>query len=222
MTKLKLYYDGWLVLPPSLRRQLDLSTGAVLEAELIDGTIVLRPRAVAQGVTATAPEQEASEPHTPGALPAPELAAPTKRKPGRPRKVPVGEQLQLMPSGMQGDALRLTQHEPELKPETSVAEPSAPMAKARRPRGRPRKVAVAPEIEPASLADIDAHSELRRKVMLPSAIHEHGPVRGRRSGRAVPSSGYEREERRPFARVEVRKLGPGRGHNRPRGSQSQA
>ena len=30
------------------------------------------------------------------------------------------------------------------------------------------------------------------------------------------SSGGEREERRPFRNVEVRKLGPGRRHNQPR------
>jgi hypothetical protein len=38
----------------------------------------------------------------------------------------------------------------------------------------------------------------------------------RRPARVTFDTGYEREERRPFRQVEVRKLGPGRGHNRSR------
>ena len=83
-----------------------------------------------------------------------------------------------------------------------------------------RKGTVTEEIEPASLASEDARSELRRKVVLPSAIHEHGAVRGRRATRSVSGTGHEREERRPFRQVEVRKLALGRGHNRPRGLSS--
>ncbi|HEX6010508.1 MAG TPA: hypothetical protein VFY87_01625, partial [Geminicoccaceae bacterium] len=36
-------------------------------------------------------------------------------------------------------------------------------------------------------------------------------------GRIRGDSGFQPVERRPFRNVEVRKLGPGRGHNRPRG-----
>ena len=61
MTRLKLHYDGWLALPPAFRRALGLSTGAPLEAELIDGAIVLRPVAKttpkAKAATAAGPEQ---------------------------------------------------------------------------------------------------------------------------------------------------------------------
>ena len=35
--------------------------------------------------------------------------------------------------------------------------------------------------------------------------------------RARGDTGFQPVERRPFRNVEVRKLGPGRGHNRPRG-----
>ena len=52
MTKLKLYYAGWLALPAALRQKLDLGTDAVLEAELVDGTIVLRPVVKAKGLAA--------------------------------------------------------------------------------------------------------------------------------------------------------------------------
>ena len=43
MATLKLHYDGWLVLPAGLRRTLELESGDRLEAELVDGAIVLRP-----------------------------------------------------------------------------------------------------------------------------------------------------------------------------------
>ena len=45
MATLKLRYDGWLALPADLRRQLGLSSGDRLEAELAQGAIVLRPAA---------------------------------------------------------------------------------------------------------------------------------------------------------------------------------
>ena len=45
MSSVKVHYDGWLALPETLRRRLDLTTGMELEVELIDGTIVLRPAA---------------------------------------------------------------------------------------------------------------------------------------------------------------------------------
>ena len=43
MTTLKLHYDGWLALPADLRRKLGLGKGQALEAQLVGGTIVLRP-----------------------------------------------------------------------------------------------------------------------------------------------------------------------------------
>ena len=223
VTKLKLYYDGWLALPADLRRTLNLGHDAVLEAELVDGTIVLRPAAKSQGKIKSAPEPHAGKP------PALEMlsvsggptTAPEKRKPGRPRKAPADEQLKLGADSLPSETVPLADNEPERRPEAYGAEQSTPATTSRRPRGRPRRVATIPDSEPASLVSVGTGSELRRKVVLPSALHEHGPVRGRRSVRAIPSTGHEREERRPFRQVEVRKLGPGRGHNRPRGSQLQ-
>jgi AbrB family looped-hinge helix DNA binding protein len=43
MTTLKLHYEGWLALPAGLRQKLGLKSGDQLEAELVRGTIVLRP-----------------------------------------------------------------------------------------------------------------------------------------------------------------------------------
>jgi AbrB family looped-hinge helix DNA binding protein len=43
MATLKLHYEGWLALPAGLRQKLGLKSGDQLEAELVRGTIVLRP-----------------------------------------------------------------------------------------------------------------------------------------------------------------------------------
>ena len=48
MPTLKLHYDGWLLLPAALRRQLGLNSGDRLDVQLVDGTIVLRPAARAK------------------------------------------------------------------------------------------------------------------------------------------------------------------------------
>ena len=86
MTKLKLYYEGWLALPETFRQALGLNTNAVLEAELVAGTIVLRPAGEGRG--ATRPEPEAADlPSLVTQPPAPALTeVPARRKPGRPRK----------------------------------------------------------------------------------------------------------------------------------------
>ena len=55
MTTLKLHYDGWLALPADFRRKLGLGKGQALEAQLVGGTIVLRP---AGGKAAEALEAE--------------------------------------------------------------------------------------------------------------------------------------------------------------------
>src|SRR3954453_7876256 len=43
MATLRIHYEGWVALPESFRRKLGLESGAEIEAELVDGTIVLRP-----------------------------------------------------------------------------------------------------------------------------------------------------------------------------------
>ena len=56
MTTLKLYYGGWLALPAALRRTLGVGTGDRLEAELVDGTLRLRPAARIKNAAENAPE----------------------------------------------------------------------------------------------------------------------------------------------------------------------
>jgi antitoxin component of MazEF toxin-antitoxin module len=97
MPRLKLHFDGWLSLPAHFRQQLGLDAGDEIEAELVDGTIVLRPgkgsAKAAQGGIApdaaeamptpsilAAPVQDAERPAT-----APEATPPPKRR-GRPPK----------------------------------------------------------------------------------------------------------------------------------------
>src|SRR4051794_3147874 len=97
MPRLKLHYEGWVALPPAFRRRLGLEQGDEIEAELVEGTIVLRPskgsaKAVEEGV---APEaamtrpaspvlaSEAREPDQPGTAPE---APPAPRRRGRPPK----------------------------------------------------------------------------------------------------------------------------------------
>jgi bifunctional DNA-binding transcriptional regulator/antitoxin component of YhaV-PrlF toxin-antitoxin module len=42
VTRVKVHYEGWVALPVDFRRSLGLEAGAELEAELVDGTIVMR------------------------------------------------------------------------------------------------------------------------------------------------------------------------------------
>src|SRR3954464_15593073 len=75
MATLRVHYDGWVALPESFRRKLGLERGDDLEAELVEGTIVLRPstgsaKAVQEGV---APEAAEAMP-APSALAAAALA----------------------------------------------------------------------------------------------------------------------------------------------------
>ena len=65
MTVVRIHDDGWLALPAAFRRTLGLGTNAVLEAELVDGTIVLRPATATRAKSPTEIElEEASEPST--------------------------------------------------------------------------------------------------------------------------------------------------------------
>jgi bifunctional DNA-binding transcriptional regulator/antitoxin component of YhaV-PrlF toxin-antitoxin module len=190
MTTLKLHFDGWLALPADLRRKLGLGSGARLEADLVDGAIVLRPAARARRPERR--EREAIDPSTAETPSIPEATAgpaAAKRKPGRPWKVAVAGEL---------------------------ADASAP----RRARGRPRKAAApAPEPGPAVLPVVAVGTpKLVKKADLQpkAALQDSAPPAAGTLGRVRNDAGSRFEERRPFRHVEVRKLGPGRGHNRPR------
>jgi len=196
---LKLHYDGWLVLPAGLRRTLELESGDRLEAELVDGAIVLRP---AKGKRpATKPEKVAELP----AAPSPAASTVAKRPRGRPRKVPAAP----------------------AQAELLLALAEAPLPSVKRKLGRPRKVATAElaavaEPEPGSPVVKGGVWKLRPKAELPIAASEPVSLPPRRAEPTRTGSGYEREERRPFRNVEVRKLGPGRRHNRPQRNTSTA
>jgi bifunctional DNA-binding transcriptional regulator/antitoxin component of YhaV-PrlF toxin-antitoxin module len=106
MARLKVHYEGWLALPPDMRQKLGIATGGELEAELVEGTIVLRPaeakaaprreaeKAATLAATAVAAPpvlavvNEEAEP-APAPAPAPVSLAPpaTAKRRGRPPKV---------------------------------------------------------------------------------------------------------------------------------------
>jgi antitoxin component of MazEF toxin-antitoxin module len=187
MTPLKLHYDGWISLPASLCQALGLSSGDRLEIELVDGALALRPLAKSKGRIEPVEETASSSamPLREEELALASDAVPAKRKPGRPRKNASGE---LAPS-------------------------SAPKAV----RGRPRKTAAMPEPDPAAGPGVTKEPWiLRKKADLPAAapaMEKFSPL-ARRPERST-SGDASFVEPRPFRRVEVRKLGPGRRHNRP-------
>jgi hypothetical protein len=190
MTTLKLYYGGWLALPAALRRTLGVGTGDGLEAELVDGTLRLRPVAGIKGALEGEPEAAAPAAEAPAPAPSPPAVTSARRPSGRPRNVAV-----------------------------PVPEPAEPATTPERPLARLRKAKPDPAPEPASLTEKEARSELGRKMALPLPREAPVAMRGRVRTWVLPSTGHEREERRPFPHVEVRKLGPGRRHHRPRGHQ---
>jgi hypothetical protein len=186
MPTLKLHYEGWVALPAGLCQQLGLKSGDRLGVDLVDGTIMLRPVAMAKRLVSRADPRLPIDPPAPDG---PETlmhteVVPARRKPGRPRKHEAG-------------------HAPAI-PET------------KRSRGRPR-LARTPEPEPAPVAVVSSEPwKLRRKADLqPLEPATEPAIRPsplpHRMGSATGSPG---DERRPFRNVEVRKLGPGRQHNR--------
>jgi AbrB family looped-hinge helix DNA binding protein len=184
MPTLKVHYEGWIALPSDLRRELGLSSGDRLEVQLVEGAIVLQPARKVR-----APRQAVAAAAEAPIVAAPSGTLPARRGPGRPRKVASSDGL-------------------------------VPPAEAKRPRGRPRKAVAAVEPEPLAPSPGPASSEpwqLRKKADLQpkattvseqvaSVTFPSAPVRR--------DSGFPFEERRPFRQVEVRKLGPGRRHNR--------
>ena len=193
MTTLKLHYEGWLALPPVFRQKLGLSTGAALEAKLVDGTIVLRPSSKGRGSAGR--EQGAIEPPVELASPAPSPRIDTTATQDRGQRR-----------------------------KTSGPSPLDQTSAPKRPRGQPRKAEVKPEPAPAPLPTPAEPWQLRRKADRPivAASNDPAPAPERHLMRPMREAAYEheREERRPFRHVEIRKLGPGRGHNRSRTSRS--
>src|SRR3954452_21993944 len=97
MATLRIHYEGWVALPESFRRKLGLERGDDLEAELVDGTIVLRSAKRLAKAVKEGPAQEAAEvvpapsamaaaALSPEQLPAEPEAPPTPKRRGRPPK----------------------------------------------------------------------------------------------------------------------------------------
>jgi AbrB family looped-hinge helix DNA binding protein len=188
MPTVRLHYEGWVSLPSALRRKLGLNSGDRLEADLVNGTIVLRPAAKA---SSPVPRDEQASGLPAADVPetlTPKAATPARRKPGRPRK---------------GEA----------------AAKLAPAAKPKQRRGRP-KAALAPEpgLAPRPVVSNEPWKLRRKEDLHPKAVSaDQPPPPSRPPYRASSEAGSPADERRPFRNVEVRKLGPGRRHSRPRG-----
>jgi bifunctional DNA-binding transcriptional regulator/antitoxin component of YhaV-PrlF toxin-antitoxin module len=197
LATVKLHYDGWLALPAGLRQSLYLRSGDRLEAKLVDGTIVLRPAKKTRAPAKPAQAVEAA-PVASASAPAATTVVPAKRPRGRPRKV------------------RAIEDQPELMP--GMAESSLPAPK-RKP-GRPRKVRaeeIGPVAGPGSARTGESGLwKLRPKAELPVASPDPEPILPppRRPEPSPAAGSHEREERRPFRNVEVRKLGAGRRQKR--------
>ena len=86
MSKVRLNYDGWLVLPAAARRALGVDTGDQLDVKVVDGRMVLRPLKPSAAAGSPADEElppAAAEPEAATAAAAPSAV---KQGPGRPRK----------------------------------------------------------------------------------------------------------------------------------------
>lgn len=82
MPKVRLNYDGWLLLPEAARRALGVGTGDQLDLEVAGRTVVLRPARGAEADAALPAEAATPEPEPVASVP----QAVERRKPGRPRK----------------------------------------------------------------------------------------------------------------------------------------
>ena len=92
MLRLKVHYEGWVALPEAFRRKLGLERGDEIDAELVDGTIVLRPfKGSAKAMTEEVSSEAAAATPAPSILAAgaqeteepviePEAAPPPKRR----------------------------------------------------------------------------------------------------------------------------------------------
>jgi AbrB family looped-hinge helix DNA binding protein len=183
MPTLKLHYDGWIALPAGLRQALGLSSGDRLDAELVDGALVLRPATKARAGRAVA-----------------QTAGATK------------------PAEMAPDTLPVI-NEPATTAKFSRSAKGAThddVAESRKRRGRPAKAEVAaqPSAPTHPIVGIGPAKLVKKAELAVKAVHQEGPPAP--AARIRPERASQAVERRPFRNVEVRTLGPGRGHNRSR------
>ena len=180
MSTLKLHYDGWIALPAALRQTLGLNSGDRVEAEVVDGALVLRPasgaRAKRAGVARTAPVAAADP--SPSSL-----------------------------SLIDEEGRRAVPAQPAVNSGSAVTP---------RRRGRPPKAQAAVQPRPAShaLVGIGPAKLIKKGELEKNARPEDVPPAP--VARFRPERIAQADERRPFRNVEIRSLGPGRGHNSPR------
>jgi antitoxin component of MazEF toxin-antitoxin module len=181
---LKLYYDGWLALPADVRKKLSLTTGDRLNAELVDGALVLRPSANAapevriERETASAPDGNIDN-------------GPAKRKPGRPRKtdLPTAAPPEPAPKRARGrprKAAPTTLHPPE----------SSPMV-----RSVPWKLVKKADLQPAAATEEQVPPSARRSARLGSypgaEIVERRPFRNVEVRKLEPGRGHSKRRTPP-------------------------
>ncbi len=75
MARVRIHYESWVALPADLRRSLGLEVGSELQAEFIDGAIIMRPAKAADAIGSTKPERAGVATEAALAVPAPPAAA---------------------------------------------------------------------------------------------------------------------------------------------------
>src|SRR3954447_2788945 len=121
MPTVKLHYEGWVSLPSGLRQKLGLKSGDRLEADLVNGVIMLRP---ATKASHPGPRGDLASDHPAADVPetlTPE-ASPARRKPGRPRKSEAaGELATPVPKRPRGRPKTVRAPQPEPAPVRAIS-----------------------------------------------------------------------------------------------------
>lgn len=102
MSNVKIYHDGWIALPATLRQQLSLTTGDELQVERVEGGLLLRVTKDAAMPVEEVMPMPVSQPVTV------EPEMPVRRKPGRPRRVaaPAAPARAVLPPGLRSGGRR--------------------------------------------------------------------------------------------------------------------
>ena len=187
MAKLKLHYDGWLALPAGLCQKLGVKTGDRLEAELVDGAVLLRPASKTGRQAQSNAKAIENATANPGTTPSvSDKAEPAKRGPGRPRKHTIDEATPV------AKAIK-ARGRPRSTPITPDSDPVA------------RRVTA---VGPAKL--------IKKADLASAAAPIPEPMLAKPVLKQTRGDDRSFVERRPFRHVEVRKLDAGRAHSRAR------
>src|SRR3954452_7475615 len=83
MPRLKVHHQGWVALPERFCQKLGVESGGEIEAELVDGTVVLRSAKRSTKAVGTTTTAEAAE-----AMPTPSVLAVQVQDTGQPATAP--------------------------------------------------------------------------------------------------------------------------------------